>query len=452
MLVHVLACDYDGTIAPHGVVPPDTRAALAQVRQSGRRVVLVTGRMLDELRGVCPDLDVMFDAVVAENGALLYRPFEPGVKILGERPEPALVDALGRRGVPIALGASIVATDACHAEPALAAIQETGVERTLVFNKGSLMLLPGGVTKATGLDGALAVLGLSPRNTIGVGDAENDHAFVAYCECAAAVADAVPALRERADLVTAGPSARGVVELIRTHVLTDAVDLFPRLARHWIRLGERADGTPVAIPAHRTRLLVVGPSAGGPVAPARLLLDRLVEAGRAVCVLDPAGDYRGLSELEGIVVLGGKAEQALPAPDELAQLLCHPRTSLVLDLSARSPAEKARYATEALAVIAAVRARCGVPHWVVVGDAPSLAPREGPPAGEWLHAGNESLCLVASRVEALTADARALATLVVSVDGAPRGEATLVAPGAPEPRLERFRLGQGRLAHRQPVA
>ncbi|MGH2690031.1 MAG: HAD family hydrolase, partial [Actinomycetota bacterium] len=177
MLVHVLACDYDGTIAPGGVVSPDTRAALARVRQSGRRLVLVTGRMLDELRAVCPDLDVMFDAVVAENGALLYRPSDPQVRILGDRPEPALVDALGRRGVPIALGASIIATDAPYAEPALAAIQETGVERTLVFNKGSLMLLPGGVTKATGLDAALAAFGLSPRNTIGIGDAENDHAF-----------------------------------------------------------------------------------------------------------------------------------------------------------------------------------------------------------------------------------------------------------------------------------
>jgi hypothetical protein len=258
----------------------------------------------------------------------------------------------------------------------------------------------------------------------------------------------VPALRERADLVTARPSARGVVELVETHVLTDAVDLFPRLARHWITLGERADGTPVAIPAHRTRLLVVGPPAGGAASPAGLLLDRLVEAGRAVCVLDPEGDYRGLAGLEGIVVLGGKAEQALPAADELAQLLCHPRTSLVLDLSARSPAEKARYATEALAVIAAVRARCGVPHWLVVGEAPALAPREGPPAGEWLHAGNESLCLVASSADGLTADARALATLVLSTDRALPGEVALVAPGAPEPRVERFRLGQGRLAHR----
>ena len=437
MLIHALACDYDGTIATAGAVAPDTRAALARVRESGRRLVLVTGRMLEDLRVVCPDLDAMFDAVVVENGALLYRPADGEVKVVGGRPEPVLVDALGRRGVPIALGASIIATDAPYAEPALAAIQETGVERTLVFNKGSLMLLPGGVTKATGLEAALAALGLSPRNTVGVGDAENDHAFLAYCECAVAVADAVPALRERADLVTAGANARGVVELIQTHVLADGLDLVPRLVRHWITLGERGDGTPVTIPAHRTRLLVVGPSAPALVA---VLVDRLVEAGRAVCVLDPEGDYRGLAELEGVVGLGATAEHAVPTAGELAQLLSHPRTSLVLDLSAFSRAEKVRYAMQALDTIAGVRARAGVPHWLVVGEAAGLAPPDGPPAGEWLRAGDESLCLVASRAGDPGGDVRSLATAVVSTDSAP-GEARLAIGTGP---AERFLVGRGR--------
>jgi hypothetical protein len=437
MLIHALACDYDGTIATAGAVAPETRAALARVRESGRRLVLVTGRMLEDLRVVCPDLDAMFDAVVVENGALLYRPSDGVMKVVGGQPEAALVDALGRRGVPIALGASIIATDAPYAEPALAAIQETGVERTLVFNKGSLMLLPGGVTKATGLEAALAALGLSPRNTVGVGDAENDHAFLAYCECGVAVADAVPALRERADLVTSGANARGVVELIQTHVLADAIDLVPRLTRHWITLGERADGTPVTIPAHRMRLLVGGPSASAVVA---VLVDRLVEAGRAVCVLDPGGDHRALAELEGVVGLGGTAKHAVPTAEELTQLLSHPRTSLVLDLSALSRAEKMRYATQALVTIAAVRARAGVPHWLVAGEVPGLAPGNGSPAGAWPRPGPESLCLVAASAGDPGGDVRSLATAVVSTDNAP-GEARLAIGGGP---AERFRIGRGR--------
>src|SRR5688500_16411196 len=177
MILHVLACDYDGTIAAHGHVTSETAAALARVRQSGRKLVLVTGRMLPDLRHVCPSVDEMFDAVVAENGAVLYLPGTREVKLLGDPPQPALVEGLRQRGVPHDIGSSIVATLAPFAEEAVAAIREAGVERTLVFNKGALMLLPGGVTKATGLEAALATMGLSAHNVAGIGDAENDHAF-----------------------------------------------------------------------------------------------------------------------------------------------------------------------------------------------------------------------------------------------------------------------------------
>ena len=64
------------------------------------------------------------------------------------------------------------------------------------------MLLPAGVTKGSGLGAALAAMEVSSHNTIGIGDGENDHAFLALCEYAVAVGDAVPALRERADYVS----------------------------------------------------------------------------------------------------------------------------------------------------------------------------------------------------------------------------------------------------------
>src|SRR5262249_5394339 len=177
--VHVLACDYDGTIADGGQCTPEIRQALARVRESGRKVLLVTGRMLPDLRNVCPEVDQIFDAIVAENGALLYFPETREARALGSSPEPPLVQEPGRRRGPFELGLSILAAAEGYADPALAAIRDTGVERTLVFNKGALMLLPGGVTKGTGLDAALTTLALSPHNMVGIGDAENDHAFLA---------------------------------------------------------------------------------------------------------------------------------------------------------------------------------------------------------------------------------------------------------------------------------
>ena len=57
----------------------------------------------------------------------------------------------------------------------------------LLFNRGRVMTLPQGVSKATGLHAALDMLRLSPRNTVAVGDAENDHELLRLAEIGAAV-------------------------------------------------------------------------------------------------------------------------------------------------------------------------------------------------------------------------------------------------------------------------
>ena len=477
MNVHVFATDYDGTIAERNAVSEATAKALERVRGTGRKLLLVTGRMLPDLQRVCPDADRMFDAVVAENGALVYFPERREVRRLGDAPEPALLEALRRRGVPFDVGSAIVATDAPFAEAALSAIRETGVERTLVFNKDALMLLPGGVTKGTGLAAVLGALELSPHNMVGIGDAENDHAFLAMSECAVAVSDAVPALRERADYVTRAPAARGVVEFIEEHVLRDLVDIVPRLKRHHLVLGEQADATPVTVPAHGTRLLVVGPSATGKSTLTGVLAERVLESGRSLLLLDPEGDYRTLAELEHVVVFGGKGEQALPAPDELDQLLRHPSTSLVLDLSAMSMAEKVGYATKVLAVTATVRAATGLPHWLVIDEAHHVLPAEGSPAADLLQPGAESLALITLAAGDLAPAMRRLPTVIASTDMGALHEAVLSARGARDlmstrasgdgralergeaaiawlardPRVARFRPGTRRVLHRRHV-
>ena len=457
MIVHVLAVDYDGTIAAHGRLAPETARALGRVRESGRKVVLVTGRLLPDLRRVCPDVEQMFDAIVAENGALLYVPARRETRLLGDAPEPTLVEALTRHGVPIDLGASILATDEAFAERALTAIRETGVERSLVFNKGSLMLLPGGVTKGTGLAAALAAMELSPRNVVAVGDAENDHAFLALAECAVAVAGAVPALKERADYVTRADDGRGVIELVEEHVLDDLSGLLGRLTRHHLSLGNAADGTPVTLPAHRASVLIAGPSQSGKSTLTGLLVERIVRAGRSLCLIDPEGDHQALAELEGCVVLGGKTERALATPEEVDQLLRRPTGCIVLNLSALSMAEKVSYATKILPVVSAVRAASGLPHWLIIDEAHHLVPAEGSAAVDLVRSGAESLALITMSVDLLAADVRREIRTLLTTDpaaatGGPplaRGEAMLVpldGSGAPPVR---FRVAPREVEHRR---
>ena len=55
MRYFALATDYDGTLAEDGKVSAHTVRALKKLRESGRRVLLVTGRELDDLASVYDD-------------------------------------------------------------------------------------------------------------------------------------------------------------------------------------------------------------------------------------------------------------------------------------------------------------------------------------------------------------------------------------------------------------
>jgi HAD superfamily hydrolase (TIGR01484 family) len=202
-----LASDYDGTLAQDGVVASAAIQALERLIHSGRKLILVTGRELPDLQSVFPRLD-LFERVVAENGALLYNPATREKQTLAERPAQSFLDDLRSRGIAnMSVADVIIGTWHPYERHAIEAIRESGLELQIIFNKDAVMILPSGVNKMTGLSAALRELKLSRHNVIGIGDAENDHAFLENCECSVAVANSIPALKDRADFVTVGARA-----------------------------------------------------------------------------------------------------------------------------------------------------------------------------------------------------------------------------------------------------
>jgi hydroxymethylpyrimidine pyrophosphatase-like HAD family hydrolase len=201
-----LAADYDGTIASEGHVDDATAAALDRARAAGIRLLLVTGRELNDLFNVF-DRHAVFDVVVAENGAVLYDSAARTIEAIAPAPPPELLVALMQRNVPASAGHSIVATSEPHESALRGAIRDLGLDWHVILNKGSVMALPASVTKATGLATALGRIGIAAEHTIAVGDAENDEAMLRICGLAVAVANALPSLKAVAHLVT--PQARG---------------------------------------------------------------------------------------------------------------------------------------------------------------------------------------------------------------------------------------------------
>src|SRR6476469_4228789 len=188
---------------------------------SGRRAILLTGRQLDDLLTVCPRLS-LFDYVVAENGAVLYEPRTRQQTLLGKLPPARFLRRLQElTDNSIAVGKVIVDTRVPHHTAVLQVIQEMGLELQIVFNRDAVMVLPAGVNKASGLNDALSRLGLSRHNVAGIGDAENDFAFLELCEVSAAWENSIPRLKDSVDLVTKAPRGAGVRELVRRMLKDD---------------------------------------------------------------------------------------------------------------------------------------------------------------------------------------------------------------------------------------
>lgn len=370
-----LCTDYDGTIATHGGVDEPTIDALARLKESGRKLIMVTGREMPDLISVFPRLD-LFDLVVAENGALLYSPKTKEHKPLCDPPSPTFVAALQARGVaPISVGKTIVATWEPHENTVLEVIRDLGLELQVIFNKGAVMVLPSGVNKASGLKAALIELNLSVHNTVGVGDAENDHAFLSICECSVAVANALPSVKERADFVTKATHGPGVTQLIEEMLADDLFSREPFLTRHHILLGATHAGASVRFSPYGVNALIVGTSGGGKSTVASGLVERLTEQGYTFCIIDPEGDY---DSVESAIIVGSPEHP--PEIDECIQLLSKPDQNAVINLLGVKLEDRPRYFMSLFARIRELRALTGRPHWMIVDEAHHVMPSSWQPA------------------------------------------------------------------------
>ena len=146
MKFSVLALDYDGTIARNDVLEPSVRNAVAALRAQGIVVILVTGRILDDLRRVAGDLHFV-DAVVAENGAVVEFPDTGYSRIIGEPPAPELLERLRKEGISFDLGQVVVEAAADDSGRILDVVRRLELPLALLFNRGRVMVLPQAISK-----------------------------------------------------------------------------------------------------------------------------------------------------------------------------------------------------------------------------------------------------------------------------------------------------------------
>lgn len=368
-----LASDYDGTLAAQGKVSPSTITALEKFRQSGRKLILVTGRCLKDLKEVFPELP-LFDLVVVENGAVIYDPATKEETAIAPEPPESFINALKLSKInPLELGKVIVATWEPNEKIILDVIRKLGLEHQVIFNKGAVMVLPPGVNKATGLDVALAKLGFSRHNVVGVGDAQNDLAFLTSCECGVAVANSLPSVVEAADIITEGARGEGVSQLISRVLDNDLSDI--HIARHNVIIGTTIGGAAddckeIHLDPRGSGLLIAGTSGCGKSTAVTAIVENLSEQEYQFALIDPEGDFESLG---GAAPIGNT--QHAPTVDEVVTQLSEPKSSVIVNLLGVPLADRPTFLGTFMPRIAAMRAELGRPHWVVIDEAHHMLPK-----------------------------------------------------------------------------
>jgi hypothetical protein len=317
---------------------------------------------------------------------------------------------LTRRGVPFVEGETVVETGAGWATPTLESLRQLEQPLILAFNRGRLMILPQTIAKSTGLRHALSALRLSIHNTVGIGDAENDHDLLDACEVGVAVEWGSTALRAVADEVIAGDGPAAVAGYIRR--LLQQPRLTPaQMGRRRVLLGRQRNGTAVSLAVRGRTIFIAGEPGSGKSWLAGLLCEQLILQGYSMCVIDPEGDYRSLERLPGVIALGG--EDAPPPPRELLRALRHPDVSVVVDLSRLTHEQKVGYLDALLPLLRSFRRRTGLPHKVLLDEAHQYL--SDPGADRLLDAELAGYILVTYRISGLCASVRASGDAVVLV-------------------------------------
>jgi hypothetical protein len=369
-----LGLDYDGTLAHDGQVAASTITALERLRESNRKLLLVTGRQLEDLLNAFPRPD-LFEWIVAENGALLYCPKTRETCLLAESVPPEFPEILRQRGVDnLAVGRSVVATWLPHECTVLGVLRELGLDRQIIFNKNAVMVLPTGVNKANGLAAALAEMKISHHNVVAVGDAENDLPMLRHCRCGVAVNNALDSVKATADLVMKGDHGAGVEELVEALLADDLAGELSKVKPRGILLGV-VKGKPedkVFLPSLGESVLVAGPSGSGKSSSITGFLERMAKAAYQFCILDPEGDYEGF---EQAISLGNP--HYVPSADEVLSLLGRMQNAVVNLLGVTVDARPA-VASELLRKCQDLRASKGRPHWFVIDEAHHIFPSDVP--------------------------------------------------------------------------
>ncbi|HBZ68856.1 MAG TPA: hypothetical protein DEP35_03545 [Deltaproteobacteria bacterium] len=466
MRLRLLAADFD-TVAVDGRIDKDVSEALREARGSGVLTVLTSRRFLSELQLLLPAPD-LFDAIVAENGAVLQVSGDSCPVSLSQGLDGALLAELTRRGVAHRCGLCTAEAAAAASHEVLGILQALALPYGISLDQDHLVVFAHGTSRANGLREAAWRLGASLHNAVAISGAGDDPPLLSSCEMGLAVGWGSDALKPHANDVIQGDGPWAAAPYIRKLLSMGRIPL----GHHRLRMGRRETGEVVEVVLRGRNAVIAGDPKSGKSWLAGLLGEELILKRYSLCILDPEGDYTHLDALPGVIVYRLREDKDPVAALEL--ILRQPALSLVVDMSALPPRAKPALVRELLQRVNSLRRALGAPHRVVIDEAhyflcsPDDAELFDPELGGYVlvtYRVADLSAAVLSQSEVIivrkVADRRVAADLLALVSGIPPSsewvdsltglkidEAVLLLPGSAESALiTSFRIDARRTGH-----
>ena len=269
-MIKLIAIDLDGTLLnSKKEVTIRNKQALARAKAQGVKVVICTGRPLRAIRPYLDELSLKDagDYSITFNGGLVQKNetgeiIEKAALQLADVHEliavaeglnmpldivseeivltlPTSADHLSIYGSlnplldcrPFAIDAldetklynkAVIAYHQEVLDPKIPA--EVSEKFEIIKSRNNLLeFMPKGITKAYGISLLAQDLGIDQTEVMAIGDEENDLPMIRYAGIGVAMENAVPMIKEAADVVTDSNEADGVAKVIEKYVLTGGV-------------------------------------------------------------------------------------------------------------------------------------------------------------------------------------------------------------------------------------
>jgi len=209
----LVASDYDRTLASENNNFVIDRYVAEKVNEFSRKYkfVVVSGREKRFMDVLAPNLSPT--AWILENGALIFygnKKYTLCDVEWNERKEK-IIKILDRLNVKYSVGEVIIYVN--NYINKIRDLQEVRKYATLEVNRNDIMILPKGIDKGTSLIKFKQLINFNGK-VVAIGDSENDYALFRVADVKVAVNNALPQVKQIADIITSKPNGLGVLEVL----------------------------------------------------------------------------------------------------------------------------------------------------------------------------------------------------------------------------------------------